>query len=161
MTTLPSTQTLPYLRTIRHQYQQMLIHGELPERIRAGIAEQLAVVTAEIAAIEQPEPSPLAVAAVDVEDALGFYDLPTERAADIAAYLTERRVSSARCDAAYRARKAAEQAPIPRPRLRACVERWPDAVSGGYDPRCCRFPKSCSADIYDPERVQPADLEDR
>lgn len=25
-----------------------------------------------------------------------------------------------------------------------CVERWPECFSGGYDPRCCRFPKSCS-----------------
>lgn len=29
-------------------------------------------------------------------------------------------------------------------RERACVENWPECVSGGYDPRCCRFPKSCS-----------------
>lgn len=25
-----------------------------------------------------------------------------------------------------------------------CAEAWPDAVSGDYDPACCRFPKSCS-----------------
>lgn len=25
-----------------------------------------------------------------------------------------------------------------------CVENWPECYSGGYDPRCCRFPKSCS-----------------
>jgi hypothetical protein len=25
-----------------------------------------------------------------------------------------------------------------------CIERWPECESGGYDPRCCRFPKSCS-----------------
>jgi transcriptional regulator with XRE-family HTH domain len=25
-----------------------------------------------------------------------------------------------------------------------CVEQWPGCFSGGYDPRCCRFPKSCS-----------------
>lgn len=25
-----------------------------------------------------------------------------------------------------------------------CVERWPECVPDGYDPRCCRFPKSCS-----------------
>lgn len=25
-----------------------------------------------------------------------------------------------------------------------CVEAWPGCFSGGYDPRCCRFPKSCS-----------------
>lgn len=29
-------------------------------------------------------------------------------------------------------------------RDRDCVERWPGCFSGGYDPRCCRFPKSCS-----------------
>lgn len=26
----------------------------------------------------------------------------------------------------------------------ACVARWPDCEEGTYDPRCCRFPKSCS-----------------
>lgn len=26
----------------------------------------------------------------------------------------------------------------------ACVETWPGCHEGGYDPRCCRFPKSCS-----------------
>lgn len=26
----------------------------------------------------------------------------------------------------------------------ACVERWPECEEGTYDPRCCRFPKSCS-----------------
>lgn len=45
------------------------------------------------------------------------------------------------------------------PRLRACVEAWPDAHEGGYDPRCCRFPKSCSADVYDPAHVTAEDLE--
>jgi hypothetical protein len=25
-----------------------------------------------------------------------------------------------------------------------CVKCWPDCYNGGYDPRCCRFPKSCS-----------------
>lgn len=27
-----------------------------------------------------------------------------------------------------------------------CLERWPEAESGKYDPRCCRFPKSCSVE---------------
>jgi hypothetical protein len=26
----------------------------------------------------------------------------------------------------------------------ACIEQWPDCRNGDYDPRCCRFPKSCS-----------------
>lgn len=26
-----------------------------------------------------------------------------------------------------------------------CVEAWPECESFGHDPRCCRFPKSCSA----------------
>jgi hypothetical protein len=26
----------------------------------------------------------------------------------------------------------------------SCVAAWPECVVGGYDPRCCRFPKSCS-----------------
>jgi hypothetical protein len=25
-----------------------------------------------------------------------------------------------------------------------CVLAWPECYSGGYDPACCRFPKSCS-----------------
>ena len=29
-----------------------------------------------------------------------------------------------------------------------CIERWPECVSGGYDPRCCRFPKSCSCESW-------------
>lgn len=31
-------------------------------------------------------------------------------------------------------------------RLKSCVEDWPEAQSGEYNPSCCRFPKSCSAD---------------
>lgn len=27
-----------------------------------------------------------------------------------------------------------------------CVARWPECESGAYDPRCCRFPKSCSCE---------------
>lgn len=27
-----------------------------------------------------------------------------------------------------------------------CRSNWPDAVAGTYDPRCCRFPKSCSVE---------------
>lgn len=47
---------------------------------------------------------------------------------------------------------AAPTAPVPIPATRwirdpACVERWPEAESFAYDPRCCRFPKSCSATI--------------
>ena len=47
----------------------------------------------------------------------------------------------------------AETEPIDKPvmldgetwvRLPSCVERWPECESFGYDPRCCRFPKSCS-----------------
>ena len=47
----------------------------------------------------------------------------------------------------------------PKPRLRACVEQWPDAETGEYHPDCCRFPNSCSATVYDPERVTNDDLE--
>ncbi len=47
----------------------------------------------------------------------------------------------------------------PTRRLRACVEVWPDCHAGGYDPSCCRFPKSCSATVYDPRRVTDDDLE--
>jgi len=37
-------------------------------------------------------------------------------------------------------------------RQRACVDNWPGCESGGYDPHCCRFPKSCSVrDVEIPE----------
>lgn len=29
-------------------------------------------------------------------------------------------------------------------RLKECVENWPFAMSGEYNPSCCRWPKSCS-----------------
>ena len=47
----------------------------------------------------------------------------------------------------------------PRRRLRTCVENWPDAETGAYHPSCCRFPKSCSATVYDKQRVTDDDLE--
>lgn len=28
-----------------------------------------------------------------------------------------------------------------------CYTRWPECSNGDYDPRCCRFPKSCSVGI--------------
>jgi hypothetical protein len=27
-----------------------------------------------------------------------------------------------------------------------CIKQWPECESGAYDPRCCRFPKSCSCE---------------
>lgn len=51
------------------------------------------------------------------------------------------------------------QAHPPKRRLRACVERWEDCETGDYHPSCCRFPKSCSADVYDESRVTDDDLE--
>ena len=51
--------------------------------------------------------------------------------------------------------------PPPRTRrLKACVDEWPSCEEGEYHPLCCRFPKSCSCTVYDPERVSPEDLED-
>lgn len=44
-------------------------------------------------------------------------------------------------------------------RLKACVESWPECETGEYNPACCRFPKSCSCDIYDPRYVTEDDLE--
>lgn len=32
-------------------------------------------------------------------------------------------------------------------RDRECVARWPECHTCGYDPRCCRFPKSCRCDV--------------
>jgi hypothetical protein len=47
----------------------------------------------------------------------------------------------------------------PRRRLLACVQAWPECEEGTYDPRCCRFPKSCSATVYDPAQVADDELE--
>jgi hypothetical protein len=44
-------------------------------------------------------------------------------------------------------------------RLQSCVNNWPECHSGEYDPRCCRFPKSCSCLSYDPETIQESELE--
>lgn len=44
-------------------------------------------------------------------------------------------------------------------RLKSCVATWPDCEEGKYDPRCCRFPKSCSCTIY-PSTVDSIMLED-
>lgn len=36
-----------------------------------------------------------------------------------------------------------------------CLANWPDAINGEYNPKCCRFPKSCSIEDFDslsPER---------
>jgi hypothetical protein len=60
---------------------------------------------------------------------------------------------------ARRAETAAIAARRPRRRLRACVEAWPDAESGAYDPACCRFPKSCSATVVDDGIIPEAELE--
>jgi len=48
---------------------------------------------------------------------------------------------------------------LPERRPRGCVENWPEAETGAYDPRCCRFPKSCSATVYDEAHVAETDLE--
>lgn len=36
--------------------------------------------------------------------------------------------------------------PIERGSREECEKNWPGCWNGGYDPRCCRFPKSCSCD---------------
>lgn len=46
-----------------------------------------------------------------------------------------------------------------RRRLKSCLEEWPDAEPGAYNPSCCRFPKSCSCTSYDPTQVTDDDLE--
>ena len=30
-----------------------------------------------------------------------------------------------------------------------CVASWPDCREGEYNPKCCRFPKSCSCEIVE------------
>ena len=35
----------------------------------------------------------------------------------------------------------------------ACVARWPECEEGAFDPRCCRFPKSCSP--FPPDQETP------
>jgi hypothetical protein len=46
-----------------------------------------------------------------------------------------------------------------RRRLRSCVEEWPECYEGGYNPKCCRFPKSCSCTAY-PDNTPPEELEE-
>lgn len=66
-------------------------------------------------------------------------------------------------DAASAARSEAtpedQVLPWQTPRLRSCVERWPDCEEGAYNPSCCRFPKSCSCTVYDESQVTADDLE--
>ena len=50
-------------------------------------------------------------------------------------------------------------APVLRPRLQSCVERWPGCNEGDYNPKCCRFPKSCSCTVYDDLSTPPELLE--
>src|SRR6185369_9913826 len=44
-------------------------------------------------------------------------------------------------------------------RLKSCVEEWPECAEGEYNPKCCRFPKSCSCTVYDEQYVSEVDLE--
>lgn len=43
------------------------------------------------------------------------------------------------------------------PRLKSCVEEWPECSEGDYNPHCCRFPKSCSCTVYDIETAVTKD----
>lgn len=38
-------------------------------------------------------------------------------------------------------------APEP-PRIPFCVAAWPECEDGEYNPKCCRFPKSCSCRVW-------------
>ena len=53
----------------------------------------------------------------------------------------------------------ADTRPPRRRRLAACVEQWPECSDDEYNPKCCRFPKSCSCTSYDDETVQEEWLE--
>jgi hypothetical protein len=92
------------------------------------------------------------------EVTIPFTDRGSALAASLEVTVTVRPVHDAGGED-YRPVVAGEVIPDRRPRLKACVERWPDCSTGGYDPACCRFPKSCSADIYYGESTGPADLE--
>ncbi|WP_033338884.1 hypothetical protein [Catenuloplanes japonicus] len=70
------------------------------------------------------------------------------------------RASAIRAHIARQRQGIVASLPPRRRRLKACVEAWPEAETGDYDPRCCRFPKSCSASVYADEHVTDADLED-
>lgn len=46
--------------------------------------------------------------------------------------------------------------PTPEPaRKAACIVAWPECVDGTYDPRCCRFPKSCSCEVWPAVTTDP------
>lgn len=71
-----------------------------------------------------------------------------ERAAVNGAWVDKSEARQALQSAAWRLRwprEAESEAPRTDDRDPDCVARWPGAYDGGYDPRCCRFPKSCSA----------------
>jgi len=42
----------------------------------------------------------------------------------------------------------------PETRNPECLKRWPTCEPGAYDPRCCRFPKSCSCTSHEPLEVE-------
>lgn len=37
-------------------------------------------------------------------------------------------------------------------RYPACIASWPECRDGDFEPRCCRFPKSCSCNVADGDR---------
>ena len=47
---------------------------------------------------------------------------------------------------------------LPKPRLKSCVEAWSGCATGEYNPKCCRWPKSCSCTIYG-NNIDPKYLE--
>lgn len=36
-----------------------------------------------------------------------------------------------------------------------CKENWPGCYTGGFDPSCCRWPKSCSSEDIEATEAQP------
>lgn len=45
-----------------------------------------------------------------------------------------------------------QPAATPDTRSPECVAAWPDCYDGGFNPRCCRFPKSCSCEVKQPSQ---------
>jgi hypothetical protein len=101
----------------------------------------------------QPPPSPCAEcggARIIRERSVGLYrPCPSCNAGDAVGQLAA---------AILRGDDEAPPAPTSPRRLRTCVQNWPQCAEGLYDPRCCRFPKSCSCTIYD-NGTKESDLE--
>jgi hypothetical protein len=122
--------------------EMRLAVGELADRARVLLA-----------ASDMPAPDAVGVsdnkllacmirAAGTVPDgqATGILDWPEEAVAAARAVLSRYGAHPAPVPVGERLPDHSERSP-------ECLAQWPDCYEGGYDPKCCRFPKSCSCEV--------------